>query len=40
MIRDDALQATPQRPVVTQPQRRITCPVDATPLEPATTNRP
>ena len=40
IIRDDVLRATPQRPVVTQPQRRITCPVDATPLEPTSTNRP
>jgi EmrB/QacA subfamily drug resistance transporter len=40
IIRDDVLRATPQRPVVTRPQRRITCPVDATPLEPTSTNGP
>lgn len=34
-IRDDVLRPTPQRPV-TQPQRRITCAIDATPLEPFT----
>jgi EmrB/QacA subfamily drug resistance transporter len=37
-IRDNVLRATPQRPAV-QPQRRITCPVDATPLEPTSTDR-